>query len=157
MYLVLSGIITGVIGTLLMDLFNHFLSRIGAITKIDFGMIGRISAGWMRMRFLYRHPDEIQHVLHEKIYGAISHYCIGIVFAVIFVFGWDLLIGGPASPLWALIYGINTTAGSWFFIYPSMGLGLLGLNSPSGIKNTISSLANHTFFGAGMAVSVAFL
>ena len=77
--------------------------------------------------------------------------------AVPFVLGWDHLVGGPASPVWALAYGVATTAASWFFVYPSMGLGAMGRRSPDGIKAPLSSLANHLFYGLGLAVGVALL
>jgi hypothetical protein len=75
--------------------------------------------------------------------------------AVPFVLGWDLLVGGPASPLWALTYGVATTVASVFFVYPSMGLGAFGRRSPEGIRAPLSSLANHLFYGVGLAVGVA--
>lgn len=60
------------------------------------------------------------------LYGYIAHYTIDVVFALMYVLGWDYLIGGPISPIGALAYGIVTTAGSLFFIYPSTGSGMLG-------------------------------
>jgi hypothetical protein len=36
-----------------------------------------------------------------------------------------------------------------------MGLGIFGGKSPEGVRALLSSLANHTFFGAGMALAVA--
>jgi len=80
---------------------------------------------------------------------------IGVVLALTYVLGWDLLVGGPASPVWAIVYGIATTVASHFFVYPSMGLGVFGRRSPEGIKVPLSSLANHLFYGVGLAVAVA--
>ncbi|MBT7912581.1 DUF2938 family protein, partial [Candidatus Bathyarchaeota archaeon] len=82
-------------------------------------------------------------------------YTIGLGLAIPFILGWDLLVGGLASPAWTLVYGIATTVASVFFVYPSMGLGVFGRLSPDGIKAPLSSLANHFFFGVGMAVAVA--
>ena len=42
-----------------------------------------------------------------------------------------------------------------FFVFPSMGLGVFGRRSPEGIRSPLSSLANHLFYGVGMAVAVA--
>jgi hypothetical protein len=99
----------------------------------------------------------MKQVTNENLYGYIAHYAIGVGFALIFVYSWDLLIGGPISPIWALAYGIATTAGSLFFIYPSMGMGILGRCSSEGIKAPLSSFANHTFFGVGMAIGIALI
>lgn len=154
MDLIVTGVLVGVLGTIAMDLLNHLFARFGVIIKIDVGTIGRMSAGWARGRFRYRHPGELAPVSNETLLGYITHYAIGVGLAIPFVFGWDLLVGGPLSPVWALVYGIATTVASVFFVYPSLGLGVFGLRSPDGIKAPLSSLANHLFFGVGMAVAV---
>jgi uncharacterized membrane protein YeaQ/YmgE (transglycosylase-associated protein family) len=155
MNLIVVGVVAGVLGTLVMDALNHLFARAGMISKIDMGMIGRMSAGWVRGRFCYRHPEEMERVANERLYGFITHYTIGVVLALIYVLGWDLLVGGPVSAVWAFVYGVATTVASLFFVYPSMGFGVAGIRSPEGIKSPLSSLANHLFFGVGMAVAVA--
>ena len=156
MDLIVTGVVAGVLGTLVMDSFNHLFSRTGMLLKIDVGMIGRMSAGWARGRFRYRHPGEMEQVANELLYGYITHYTIGVGLAVTYMLGWDLLVGGPASPVWALVYGFATTVASHFFVLPSMGLGVFGRRSPEGIKGPLSPLANHLFYGVGIAVAVAF-
>jgi hypothetical protein len=157
MDLIVKGIVAGVIGTLMMDSLNHLFFRMGLISKIDVGMIGRMAVGWTHGRFYYRHPDEIEKVSNAVPYGYVAHYAIGVGLAIPYVFGWHLLIGGCASPIWAIAYGVTTTAGSWFFIFPSIGLGILGRRSPEGVKSPLSSLANHLFFGVGMAIGIALI
>ena len=155
MDLMLTAVVAGVLGTISMDLFNHLFAHTGMISKIDVGMIGRMATGWMHGRFRYSHPSEMRQVAYEKLYGYISHYGIGVGFTIPFVLGWAVFVGGAVSPLWALIYGVATTAASVFIVYPFMGMGVCGWRSPDGIKAPLSSLANHFFFGLGMAVSVA--
>ena len=157
MDLIVTGVAVGVFGTLVMDSLNHLFARNGIISKIDMGMLGRMAVGWIHGRFLYHHPGEMEQVANEIFYGYITHYSIGVGLAVPFVLGWNLMVGGPASPAWALAYGVTTTIASWFFVYPSLGLGVFGLRSPEGVKSTLSSLANHIFFGIGMAVAVALM
>lgn len=155
MDLIVMGIAAGVLGTFVMDSMNHLFARSGLLIRIDMGMIGRMSAGWAQGRFCYRHPGDMKQVPNERALGYLTHYTIGVGLAVPFVLGWDLFVGGLASPFWALIYGVTTTVASVFLVYPSMGLGLFGRRSPEGIKAPLSSLANHLFFGVGMAVAVA--
>lgn len=155
MDLILKGFTAGVLGTLMMDSLNHLFARYGVISKIDVRIIGRMAVGWVNGRFRYTHPDEIESVPNEIIYGYLTHYVIGVGFAIPFMLGWNLLIGGPVSPIWIFVYGVTTTVASLFFVYPSMGFGIFGLRSPEGVKNTLSSLANHAFFGVGMALAVA--
>jgi hypothetical protein len=97
----------------------------------------------------------MKQVANETLYGYVTHYAIGVGLAIPFVLGWNLLVGGLASPVWALVYGVVTTVASVFFVYPSMGLGVFGRRSPDGIKAPLSCLANHFFFGVGMAAAVA--
>jgi Protein of unknown function (DUF2938) len=155
MDLIVTGVVAGVLGTLVMDSLNHLFARTGMLLKIDMRMIGRMSAGWAHGRFLYRSPSEMEQVANEKLYGYITHYTIGVGLAGTYVLGWDILVGGPVSPVWALVYGVATTVASHFFVLPSMGLGVFGRRSPEGIRSPLSSLANHLFFGVGMAVAVA--
>jgi len=155
MDLIVTGVVAGVLGTLAMDALNLLFARTGMISKIEVGMIGRMGVGWAHGRFRYRHPSEMEQVANEMLYGYVTHYAIGVGLAVPYVLGWDLLVGGPASPAWALAYGIATTVASYFFVYPSMGLGVCGSRSPDGIKAPLSSLANHLFYGVGLAVGIA--
>ncbi len=157
MDLVVDTIGAGVLGTLVMDALNHLVSQTGFILKTDIRMIGRMSAGWLRGRFRYENPSQIEPHEHELTLGYLAHYAIGLVLAAIFVIGWDQLIGGTISPVWALVYGFTTTVASEFIVYPSMGLGMCGRRSPEGIKAALSPLANHLFFGIGMAIAIAVL
>ena len=155
MDLVAMGVVAGVLGTLAMDSLNLLFARTGMLSKIEVGMIGRMAVGWARGRFCYGHPSEMEQVANEMLYGYVTHYTIGVGFAVPYVLGWDLLIGWPASPVWALAYGVATTVASYFFVFPSMGFGVFGRRSPEGIRAPLSSLANHLFYGVGLAVGVA--
>jgi uncharacterized membrane protein YeaQ/YmgE (transglycosylase-associated protein family) len=155
MDLIVTGVVAGVLGTLVMDSLNLLFARTGMISKIDVGMIGRMAAGWARGRFRYGHPSEMEEVANEMLYGNITHYTIGVGLAVPYVLGWNLLVGGPASPVWALAYGVATTVASWFFVFPSMGFGAFGRRSPEGMRAPLSSLANHLFYGVGIAVGIA--
>jgi len=154
---ILLGIMAGIAGTLVMDVMNHVLSRMGVVLNIDIRMIGRVSAGWMHGRFRYRCPQEIEEAGGEWVLGYVTHYSISVLFALIYVLGWHFLIGGPLSVGWALVYGIATTIASQCLVFPSMGLGLFGWQSPHGLRAPLSSLANHTFFGIGMALAIALL
>jgi len=155
MDLVVMGVVAGVLGTLAMDLLNLLFARTGMLLKIDVGMIGRMAVGWARGRFRYGHPSEAKQVANEMLYGYVTHYTIGVSLALQYVLGWNLLVGEPASPVWALAYGLATTVASYFFVFPSMGLGVFGRRSPEGIRAPLSSLANHLFYGVGIAVGIA--
>jgi len=152
--LLVTGIVAGVLGTIVMDLLNAVFARAGLIQKIDIRMIGRMSSGWARGRFRYNSPGEVGPTSNELALGYLSHYMIGVGLAVPFVVCWGVSAEGPISPIWIFVFGVATTVASVFFVYPSLGLGLFGTRSPDGLRAPLSSLANHTFFGAGMAAAV---
>ena len=154
MDLIAKGIVAGVLGTVVMDALNHLFARLGIILKIEVGIIGRMAAGWLRGRFRYSHPDEMKPVANELLLGYIAHYAIGVGLSVPFVIAWGLLVGGSISPFWTFAYGVATTAASLFFVYPCMGLGIAGRIHPDGLKAPLSSLANHIFYGIGLAVAI---
>lgn len=155
MDLIIAGLAAGVLGTLAMDSLNALAARAGVITKIDVRMIGRMAGGWARGRFRYTHPDDMKAVPNEKLLGVLTHHSIGVALAVPFVFGWNVVFGRLPSPGWAVAWGVATTVASWFFVYPSMGFGALGTRSPDGLKAPLSSLANHLFYGLGLAAGIA--
>ena len=149
------GVVAGLLGTLAMDALNLLFARAGVVLRIDVKMIGRMAVGWARGRFRYGDPSQMGAAEHEGLLGILTHYLIGVGLAVPYVLGWHLVVGGPASPAWAVVYGIATTVASWFLVYPSMGLGVLGMSSPDGLKAPLSSLANHLFYGLGLAAGIA--
>jgi len=154
MDLVITGVAAGVFGTLAMDLLNFLCAQTGMLIKIDVGIIGRMAAGWVRGRFRYEHPSKMEQIANEVFYGYVAHYTIGVGLAIPYVISWDLFIGGSISPVWTVAYGVVTTVASYFFVYPSMGFGVFGRRSPEGIRAPLSSLANHLFYGVGLAVGI---
>jgi len=140
-----------------MDLLNGLAARTGMILKTDVRMIGRMAVGWRRGRFCHPSPEEMEPVEAERMYGFAVHYLIGVALAVPFVLGWVVFVGGEVSPAWALAYGVATTAASWFLVYPSMGLGAFGMRSPDGCRAVLTPLANHFFYGAGLAIGIVLM
>jgi hypothetical protein len=157
MELIVVAVVAGVFGTLAMDSLNLLFARVGVFSRIDVAMIGRMAVGWTRGRFRYGHPSEISPVAHELVLGHVAHNTIGVSLAFPYVLGWDLLVGGPAPAIWAVVYGVATTAAAYLFILPSMGLGVFGRLSPQGTRVPLSSLANHLFYGLGLAIGIALL
>jgi hypothetical protein len=151
MDLVIAVLVIGVIGTAVMDLGNILFARFGVISRVDLRILGRMARGWARGRFRYAGPGEMEETHNEAILGFLTHYSIGVGLAIPYLLGWELIVGGSASPAYAVIYGVGTTVASWFLVYPSMGLGVLGLKSPEGWKPAFSSLSNHLFYGIGLA------
>jgi uncharacterized membrane protein YagU involved in acid resistance len=89
---------------------------------------------------------------HECTVGWITHYLIGVTFALLFVIlassGW---LARPTL-LPALAFGIATTLVPFFTMQPSFGLGVAASRTPNPNKARLKSLMTHTVFGAGIYV-----
>jgi uncharacterized membrane protein YagU involved in acid resistance len=88
----------------------------------------------------------------ECAVGWISHYTIGVAFALVFV----LLASGDwlARPtlLPAVLYGIVTVVFPFFVMQPSLGFGVAASKTPAPARARMKSLATHTVFGVGLYV-----
>jgi uncharacterized membrane protein YeaQ/YmgE (transglycosylase-associated protein family) len=89
MDLIVTGVIAGVLGTLVMDSLNHLFARIGVISKIDVGIIGRMAVGWTQGRFMYRHPDEMECIPNEMARARLGSL------------GWRACVTGMGICLWS--------------------------------------------------------
>lgn len=147
--LVFQTILVGVLATALMDAWLWLLQRLGVPTA-GFAMVGRWVGHMARGRLMHAAIARAAPVRFELALGWLTHYLIGIAYAVLLVAlcGADWL----AQPSWpaALVFGLATVAAPWFVMQPAMGAGVLALKTPTPLKNALRSLANHAVFGTGL-------
>lgn len=147
-----SLILAGLTGTLLMDLTGHVLSLAGIYKSApNPAMLGRWAGHNARGRF--RHDDftKAAAIGNEASIGFLLHYGIGIVLAVFY----GLLIGAGMLEntfFAAAGYGFATNVFPWFWLFPSLGLGVFGLK---GNRLLLSSTVNHLVYGIGLYLVLA--
>jgi hypothetical protein len=149
---IVGAMAIGLGATLVMDLWNLFLKRTFSIPSLDYCLLGR----WLRHMpgGTFRHPNiaAADQKPFECTIGWISHYTIGVTFALVFV----LLVsaGWLARPtlLPALLYGIATLVFPFFIMQPSLGLGVAASRTPKPMRARLKSLVTHTVFGVGLYV-----
>ncbi len=150
---ILAATAIGLGATLLMDLWNLLLKRMFHIPSLNYCLLGR----WVRhmAEGTIRHASisAAQQKRFECPVGWISHYTIGVAFAVVFV---ALASGGwLARPtvLPALLYGVATVVFPFFIMQPSFGLGIAASRTPKPARARLKSLVTHAIFGVGLYVS----
>lgn len=147
--LVFQTVLVGVLATAVMDAWLWLLQRLGVPTA-GFAMVGRWVGHMARGRLMHAAIARAAPVRFELALGWLTHYLIGIAYAVLLVAlcGADWL----AQPSWpaALVFGLATVAAPWFVMQPAMGAGVLALKTPTPLKNALRSLANHAVFGTGL-------
>ena len=149
---ILGAAAIGVGATLLMDFWNLFLKRAFSIPSLNYCLLGR----WVRhlTEGTVRHAsiNAAQPKPLECTVGWISHYTIGVAFALAFV----VLVSSEwlARPtlLPALLYGVGTVVFPFFIMQPSFGLGVAASRTPRPGQARLKSLMTHTVFGIGLYV-----
>jgi hypothetical protein len=154
--LVTHIVLVGIGATALMDLWLWLLSRLGVPTT-GFAMVGRWVGHFARGAFAHAAISKAAPIPFERGLGWLTHYGIGIAYAVLLVGlqGTAWLQQPTLAP--ALVFGVLTVAAPWFVMQPAMGAGVLALKTPTPLKNGLRNLANHAVYGAGLYLAAALL
>ena len=142
--------------TLVMDAWLQLLRRLG-IASLSFALIGRWVGHLARGRVRHAAIAKATPVRGELALGWLVHYATGIAFAALL-----LALAGPAwaarpSLLPALALGVATVAVPLLLIQPAMGAGIASRNTPTPLRNSLKSLANHSVFGLGLYLSAVLI
>jgi DUF2938 family protein len=149
---IFGAIAIGIGATLLMDLWNLLLKRTFSIPSLNYCLLGR----WVRHMpdGTFRHASitAAPQRPFECTVGWISHYTIGVVFALAFVAftSGDWLARPTVMP--ALLYGLGTVVVPFFVMQPSLGLGIAASRTPNPTQARLKSIVTHVIFGVGLYV-----
>lgn len=144
----------GIGATAVMDLWLLVLNRFGVPT-LNFAFIGRWIGHLARGRVFHTAISRAAPVSGERALGWLTHYAIGIAFALLLVWMQGVAWTHKPTPLPAIGMGILTVLAPLFVMQPAMGAGIASSKTPTPLRNSLRSLANHTVFGAGLYVSAA--
>jgi len=149
----------GVVATLVMDLLAIPLAKLKFLRPTIIGpeMIGRWALYSLRGKLFHEDVRQTPALKGEKLAALISHYLIGIALA-----GAYLIVETKAPTfcrMWwvPLAFGIATTVLPWFWLYPSLGLGVIASKVQDRSPYITNSLINHTNFGIGFLVWIVVL
>ncbi len=139
----------GIGATALMDLWVATLQRFGAAT-LDFDLVGRWTGHLFRGRVRHGSIRESPRIAGERTWGWLTHYVVGIAFA-----GLAAAVLGSAwlahPSFWPAVgIGIATVAAPLLVMQPAMGYGYASRRTPTPLRNSLRSLANHIVFGIGL-------
>ena len=152
------GVIVGILATVTMDVVAVIALRLGIAgrgpRRTGPDLIGRWIGYLLQGKF--RHTDILQTppLRGELVLGLAAHYLIGIVLTLVYL-GLSVLAHARPTAFSAILYGVATTVFPWFIMFPSQGMGWLGLDAPGDAHLVRASLFNHIIFGLGIALWVA--
>lgn len=149
--LALEAILSGVVATLLLDLWQRLLFAVKGVPPTAWALVGRWFRSALRGRLFPGTVAQLAEEPGELRLGWTVHYVVGIGYGAVYVLGLSAFGLEPASLLNGLVFGSASVAVPWFFFMPAMGAGLLARRAPNPALARVLALAAHTVFGLGLA------
>lgn len=148
--LVIGGILIGIGGTVIMDVWAFILGMMPGQSKPSWKLVGRWFWHLRDGRIFHNDIAKSTPYKHEVALGWAGHYAVGILYGVIFaLYGGSAWFAQPAFiPLW--IFSILTVAAGWFLLQPGLGIGWAASKLANANQVRILNLVAHTFFAIGM-------
>ena len=157
MKIILPLYLSGLVGSVGMDLISPVAARLGYRTGVTMPLIGRWFIGLLSGNYVHKDIREVSPQPHENLFGWLFHYLIGGG-AVALLFLPFLWIGEytalPLNPIPWLTFGLLTSFLPWLLLMPSFGWGWFGRRGPEGTKPLIASPLNHLGYGIGLWLGV---
>lgn len=148
-----GGLVMGVTGAALMDVWSLVLRRRFGIPTLDYALLGRWMGHFPRGRFLHDRIAAAEPVRGERPLGWLAHYAIGITFALFLLAIWGLEWVRSPTILPALLVGLGTIVAPWFVMQPAMGAGIAGSRTPDPRATRLRNLGTHAVYGVGLYIS----
>jgi hypothetical protein len=147
----IEAILMGVFATYFMDILSGFLAKRKLIYPfISPEAIGRWFLYIFRGKLIHKDINKTPKLKNEKLWCLISHYLIGVALA-----GGYLILESNLTlireHIWmSLLFGIATVFFPWFWLLPSIGIGIMASESPNRLQIIRTNLINHTNYGLGL-------
>jgi hypothetical protein len=148
--LVARGVLMGVAGSALMDLWSLVLRRRFGIPTLDYALLGRWLGRMPRGEFVHDRIAAAAPVRGERPLGWAAHYAIGITFAVLLLAIVGLDWARHPTILAPVAIGLATIVAPWFVMQPAMGAGIAGSRTPNPAATRVRNLGTHTVYGFGL-------
>jgi hypothetical protein len=158
--LITRGVLMGVAGAALMDVWAFVLRRSFGIATLDYALLGRWIGHMARGRFFHERIASSAPIRGERPLGWLAHYAIGAAFALVLLAIWGLEWGRQPTLLPALVIGLGTIVAPWLVMQPGMGAGIAASRTPDPTAARLRNLGSHLVYGLGVfaaawALSVA--
>lgn len=148
--LLLQSLLIGIGGTLAMDVWALLLAKIFGMSLPNWGLVGRWFTHLAEGRFFHDDIALSSPKPFETFTGWLSHYVIGIFYAMVLI-----VLAGPewtAHPTFlpAFLMGMVTIGAGWFILQPGMGGGWAASLHPNPMQVRLLNILAHSVFAGGM-------
>ncbi len=144
-----QGLFAGFVATVLIDAWALVLKSVLGLPTTNWAMVGRWVGHLRHGRFTHQKIDNAAPVAGERLLGWATHYAIGLLYGVGYL--WLIAIeGGKPSLLSAVIFSLLLLVAPWFILQPGLGLGILARRAPKPWLIRAISVTVHVVFGIGL-------
>ncbi len=148
--LILTGVLIGLGGAALMDVWSLVLRRGFNVPTLDYALLGRWIGHLPRGRFIHDRIASAEPVAGERPMGWFAHYAIGVTFAFLLLAVWGSAWMRSPTIGPALLVGLGTIVAPWFVMQPAMGAGIAGARTPDPRATRLRNLGTHAVYGVGL-------
>ena len=150
--IILQGLISGLIATLMFDLFNQSLNFAYSVDKPKWNLLGRYFLGYKEGKYIRNSLEDDEEVKNELLWGYIIHYGIGLIYGLIYVILNKIFFNYPSIFI-AYLIGFMTVLGAWCYLMPfAYNLGFFASKSKQRFNVLAQNLIVHFVFGTGLFI-----
>jgi hypothetical protein len=146
-------LIMGIGATALTDIWALARRRLFGTPLPDWALVGRWAGHVVRGRFWHVAISRAPAVRGERALGWITHYLVGIMFAVLLPLFWGSQWVANPRLVPALLVGLLSVAAPFFILQPAMGAGVAASRTSRPWHARFQSLTTHVVFGLGLFAS----
>ncbi|WP_329740485.1 DUF2938 family protein [Dyella sp. A6] len=148
---ILFCLFTGVISTLVLDIWVRIARLATGIEPTDWGMVGRWLRGIPTGHLVLDGSSPSPPTGGELALGWAFHYVIGIAYAVLILLIWGIgFVGAPT--VWPVVFigvVVSTLAGL-MILMPGLGAGLMGARLPNQGAMIAYLIVAHSVYALGL-------
>ena len=151
------GLISGLIATILFDIYQNALNFSYGINKTRWDLVGRYFIGLKDKRYVRDNLNDDEVEKNELFLGYLIHYLIGIIYGYMYII-INIIFYNEPSILIAIIFGFLTILGSWCIMMPyAFNLGFFAKNSNDKYQLIVQGLIAHFIFGVGLFIGYSII
>ncbi len=142
---------SGICACCAMDLWQQFLERMFKAPATNWGIVGRWFLILIKEKKIFIPSVANEPSLKYEVFsGWIVHYCVAILYSLVFWILAYFLLLLPIGFFGGLIFGVLSVIVPWFFFMPCLGNGILARNTDNPFRACLLALASHSVFGMSL-------
>ncbi|WP_111860403.1 DUF2938 domain-containing protein [Acinetobacter sp. CFCC 10889] len=151
-------IFIGVIATLIIDIYSFLLNKYFKIPSLNYAIVGRWLLIFIKTRQLRHQNIQLAPLQNLEIFiGWMTHYLIGIFFAVLFILIMGMSWLQQPDLCHAILFGMSTTLFPFLIMQPCFGIGFFAAKTTHPWQARLKSCTVHLLFGIGLFLSAQLL